>query len=175
MAGDLVHGALGCGPDSEDGQAARVDLGAAGVGDDLGGDAERVGLGHEPVHLLGALGLQGDLGLAVALPALQQPGRGATGPCGARGLGDGLEAREGRVAALRCDLAWRRVSIGRGSCCKGWGGGWAVSRSARLPFVMPRSVLTTRISLHSSPVSSTEGTKPAFEPLLSALDLSLPV
>lgn len=77
------------------------------------------------------------------------------------------------MATLRCDLAWRRVSIRRGSCCKGWG--WVVSRSARLPFVMPRSVLTTRISLHSSPVSSTEGTKPAFELLLSALDLSLPV
>lgn len=173
MAGDLVHGALGRGPDAEDGQAARVDLGAAGVGDDLGGDAERVGLGHELVHLLGALGLQGDLGLAVALPALQEPGRGAAGPFGARGLGDGLEARESRVAALRCDLAWRRVSIGRGSCCKGWGR--VVSRSARLPFVMPRSVLTTRISLHSSPVSSTEGTKPAFELLVSALGLSPPV
>lgn len=40
---------------------------------------------------------------------------------------------------------------------------------------MPRSVLTTRISLHSSPVSSTEGTKPVLEFLLSFLGLSLPV
>lgn len=129
---DLVHGALGGGPDAEDGQAARVDLGAAGVGDDLGGDAERSGLGQQLVQLVGALGLQGNLGLPVALPALQQPGRGAAGPGGARRLGDGLEAREGRVAALRCDLAWKtnyNISIGLVLRVRRWAG-WSAGRSA---------------------------------------------
>ena len=73
-AGDAVDEALGGGPDAEHGEAAGVDLGAAGVLDDLGGDAEAARGGLQRQQLLLRPHLRRDLGLAVALPAAEDVG-----------------------------------------------------------------------------------------------------
>lgn len=105
---DPVHHALGRRPHAQHGQAARVDLGAPGVLDGLGGDAEGEGLGEQLLQLVERLDLHGDLGLAEALPAAEQAGGGGGGAGLARGAAEGLVAGQGGVGALGCDLAWVR-------------------------------------------------------------------
>lgn len=102
MAGDLVDEAFGRGADAQDRHAARLNLGAAGVLDDLGDEAQAPGLAAQLEHLVLALELHRNLGLAVLFPAGQQPARGRVGVGVA---GEGLVAGEGGVGALRGDFA----------------------------------------------------------------------
>lgn len=98
---DLVHGALWRRADAEDCHAPRLDLGAAGVLDDLCDEAGGARLAAQVENLVLALDLQGNLGLAVLLPAGEDLAQGRVGG----GAGECLKAGEGGVGALGGDFA----------------------------------------------------------------------
>lgn len=104
MSCNLVHHALGRRAYTQHRQAAGVDLRAARIRNDLCRDPQTPRLAHQLEHLVLALGLHRDLGLAVALPPLQELGC-RTGRVLLAFLEQGLVACQGRVAALGCYLA----------------------------------------------------------------------
>lgn len=106
MSSDFVDNALGRRADTQHRQTAGVNLGSSSILDHLGRDAQAARLLHQLLDLVEALGLHGDLGLAEALPACEEPGGVAVGSGLAGLVGEGLVAGEGRVGALGGDFTW---------------------------------------------------------------------
>lgn len=71
VPGDLVDLALGCGSNTQNGGGTTGDLGAACIMDDLRAKTQANGLRLQHQHVLFAIDLERDLGLAESLPALQ--------------------------------------------------------------------------------------------------------
>jgi hypothetical protein len=100
--GDLVNKASRSRSNPQHCHAARLNLCSASILDNLSGDAQRSGLASKLEHLVLALDLHGDLGLAETFPALEDLGQGRVGG----GAGEGLVACEGSVGALSSDFAY---------------------------------------------------------------------
>lgn len=92
MTSDLVHNTLGRRADAQHGQTARIDLRPPGVLDHLGRKPQAPRFAHQLFHLVEALSLYGDFGLAEALPPRQELGSGAGGAGFARFAGEALVA-----------------------------------------------------------------------------------
>jgi hypothetical protein len=71
VPGDLVDLALGCGSNTQNGGGTTGDLRAACIMDDLRAKAQANGLRLQHEHVVLAVDLERDLGLAESLPALQ--------------------------------------------------------------------------------------------------------
>ena len=71
MPGDLVDFAFGCGSNTQNGSRTTSDLSAACIMYDLRAKTQTDGLRLQHQHVLFAVDLERDLGLAESLPTLQ--------------------------------------------------------------------------------------------------------
>ena len=98
MSGDLVDLALGRGSNTQNGGGTTGDLRAACIMDDLRAKSQANGLRLQHEHVVFAVDLECDLGLAQSLPALQHWVRRVC-------TNESLVACERSMSALRSDLA----------------------------------------------------------------------
>jgi hypothetical protein len=99
--GDLVDKAARSRSNAQHRHATRLDLCSASILDHLSSEAQRSCLASKLENLVLALDLHSDLGLAEALPSLEDLGLGGVGG----GADEGLVACEGGVGALSSDFA----------------------------------------------------------------------
>ncbi|RBQ94038.1 hypothetical protein VDGD_20334 [Verticillium dahliae] len=111
MPGNLIHQALRRRTDTKHRQAASLNLRAASIGNDLGRDPLSARRGPQLLQLVLTLNLDGDFGLAEALPAVEQTGLGGGRAVLGGGAGEHLVAGEGGVGALGGHFAYGRARV----------------------------------------------------------------
>lgn len=170
MPCNLIYHTLWRRSNSQNCQTSRVNLRPASILNHLSGETHIESLPPE-IHQLGfALDLHGNLGLAALLPAGKEFTLKAVGGC----ADEGLVAGEGGVGALGGDFACVKSAFFSfhydGSSLVGASIEGTQSREMEknVPLVIPKSVLTTKTSLHSSPESSSNGFR-SFMPPTRAL------
>jgi len=103
VSGDLVNLAPGCGSNAQDRRRTTGNLRATCIMDDLGTETQANSLCLQHEHVVLAVNLEGNLGLAKSLPALQDWVRWiCANKC--------LVTCERGVSALRSDLACVELS-----------------------------------------------------------------